>query len=881
MNIWQFIRHRRHREQDLDDEIQSHITMANRDRVECGEPREVSSFNVRREFGNVTLIKEVTREKWGWGGMERIWQDLRYSFRGLRKSPAFSLTAVAILGLGIGANTTVFSIANTVLLHPLPFSGAEEIVHVRRRTDFGSSSSFPMHDYVAIQARQNALSALAIADGVVGGYNLIGGGAPERVSGLHVSAQFFSVFAITPVTGRTFLQGDDQPGQPRLAVISQGLWTRRFEGAPSVIGKMLNVSGEAYTVIGVAPNSLSTFTASDIYLCLPVPAASTDRTNGFQVVGRLKPALPLAQAESQIDAIARRHAKTSSLTNMPQGIVLEQIQEEIAGRFRAALSVLFVAVVLVLLIACSNVANLVLARGAARHREIAVMAALGAPRSRIVDRLLAESFILAAAGGGLGLFLANLGVRGVAALAADRLPQISQVRVDFRTLIFAFAAAALSGILAGVAPALQLSRTNLTDALKQAAGRAGTSREGNRFRGVLVTLQVALSTVLLVGAILLLRSFWILSSVDPGFRPEHLLTMNISVSPERYPNSALVADYTEKVIQHLERLPGVAAASSTTTLPFEPDFDFPVTPVGGSTGRKELDAWYRAVNRQFFTAIGAPLLHGRAFNAGDTAGSAPVVIVNATLARKAFPNENAIGRALIIGEGYLTDPRELRQRTVVGIVGDTREEGLMYPAPGVIFVPAAQSPERITKIALEKIPTRWVIRTMGDTSKLMPAVRRAVLAADATQPASDLRTMDELLARHLAPNRFNLLMLAVFACIALALAAIGVYGLMSYSVSLRTREIGLRIALGAAPRSLVRALVWRGLRLAFTGVACGLVAALALGRLLGTLLFGVPSSDALTYAAVVGTLAVVMLLANYLPAARAAAVDPMAALREE
>jgi putative ABC transport system permease protein len=880
---------RQDREQDLERELRSHLESEAAEQQESGLSAEQAHYAAQRAFGNTTLLKEEVREMWGWSSVERVWQDCRYGLRGLRKSPRFSLTAIVILGLGIGANTTIFSIVNTVLLHPLPFPDSAKIVHLRRKTDFGSSSSFDMHDYVGIGAVRNALSALAIADGGIGGYNLTAGGMPEQVSGMHVSAQYFSVFQILPVAGRLFIDGDDLPGQPRLAVLSEDLWKRRFGGDRSIVSQMVNIGGQGYTVIGIAPDLMRAFMPAEVYLSLSVPRESADRTNGFHVIGRLKPGLTLEQAEGQVNAIARRHAQSSPLTNMPYGIVLRRIQEEIGGTVRPALEILFGSVALVLLVVCSNVANLVLARGAGRRREIAVMGALGAPRSRIVGRLLTEGLILAGAGGAMGLLLALCGVHVLPALSADRLPQVEQIHVDFSALSFVLAVAVVCGILASLAPALQISKMNLTDDLKQANAQSGAGCGGNRLRSTLVIGQVALSTLLLVGAMLLVRSFWNLNTVDPGFRADRLLTMNISVAPARYPDTVRAANYYEKVVQNIESLPGVVAASSTTILPFEPDFDFPVTPIGGkppsSTQRtgegSELDAWYRAINSHFFTAMGIPVLRGRAFDDRDRASSLPVVIINTTLARSAFSNEDALGKALIIGAGYLTDPRELRPRTVVGVVGDTREGGLMYAPPSVVFVPVAQSPEKITRITLERIPTKWVIRTARDPLALVSAVRRAVLEADPTQPAADFQSMERLIGRSVASTRFNMLMLLIFGVLSLAVAAIGIYGLMSYSVAMRTREIGLRISLGAQPWRLVGSLVRQGMMLCFVGVVIGVAGALVLGRFLRSLLFGVPSSDAFTLGAVVGTLLVVTLASNYLPASRAAAIDPMRALREE
>ncbi|HEY3454678.1 MAG TPA: ABC transporter permease [Bryobacteraceae bacterium] len=884
-----FWHRRKSKEEDLERELRSDLELEAEERRENGLSPEDARYAARRAFGNTTLIREEAREMWGWGSVERIWQDCRYALRGLRKNPGFSLTAVVILGLGIGANATIFSIVDTVLLHPLPVPDSQAIVHLRRKTDLGSSSSFDMHDYVGIQAARKILSALAISDGGIGGYNLTTGGMPEQISGIHVSAQYFSVFQVQPVAGRLFIDGDDVPGQPRLVVISESLWHRRFGGERSVVGQVLNIAGQGYTVVGVAPDLMRAFMPADVYLSLAVPRESSDRTNGFTVIGRLPPGGNLAQTESQVNTIAQRFAHSSRLTNMPHGIVLRPIQEEIAGRVRPALEILFAAVLLVLLVVCSNVANLVLARGVGRRRELAVMGALGARRSRIVGRLLTEGFILAGAGGAIGILLAELGVRALPGLSADRLPQVAQIHVNFSAFGFVLAAAVVCGILASLAPAMQISKTNLTDALKQATAQGGAGRGGNGLRSTLVIAQVALSTLLLVGAMLLVRSFWNLNSVDPGFRDDHLLTMNISMAPGRYSDSIREADYFENVARNIERLPGVVAASSTTLLPFEPVFDFPVTPIGGkprpspsrSGDNSEMDGWYRAINSHFFTAMGIPVLRGRTFNDRDRGNSAPVVIINSTLAKQAFPNEDALGKSLVIGTGYLTDPRDLRPRTVVGIVGDTREEGLMFRPPGVIFVPIAQSPDRITQITLDKIPTKWVIRTTRDPLAMIPAVRHAVLEADPLQPPADFQTMEKLVARSIAPARFNMLMLLIFAVLSLMLAAIGIYGLVSYSVAVRTREIGLRISLGAQPLKLVSSLIRHGMALASVGVVIGVIGALALGRFLRTLLFGVPASDPLTLAAVAGTLLVVILLSTSIPASRASAIDPMRALREE
>ncbi len=802
----------------------------------------------------------------------------------------FALTSAVILALGIGANATVFSIVNTVMLRPLPFDGADDIVHVRRRTPAGSSVSFPMHDYLSLRTQQGALSALAILDVFnAGRYNLLAGDAAESITGLRASAQFFAVFGVAPVRGRLFADGDDAPGRPPVAVIRQGFWHRRFAGDPAIVGRSLIIGGQPYTVVGVAPDSLTAFSPADIYLSLPVPEASIDRTNSFQVLARVAPDATRGQAEAQVDAIARREAaRSASLTNMPQGVVLRSLQDEVVAPVRAALQALVVAVGLVLLVACSNVANFVLARGLSRRREIAVMSALGASRWRIVQRALAENLIIAASGGALGLLLAYGGVQALPSMSAANLPQADRIHVDGWVLLFVSAAALVSGLLAGLPPALQLSGVDLTQWLKQGSAQGDSGIGGGRLRSVLMLSQVALSTMLLLGAGLLARSFWNLASVNPGFRADHVLTMAVSPTLSRYPDSARLGAYTDAISTRLERIPGIVAASSTPALPTEFPIDFPVTVVGrqpgglaGRSGSVDLDAWYRAIDPHYFAAMEIPLVEGRAFTDHDSAGASPVVIVNQALARAAFPAGGAIGQAIVIGEGYLRDAHDLRARTIVGIAGDTREQGLRFAPTMAMYIPVAQAPELITRLIVDKMLLRWVMRTDRSPSDLVPAVRQAVLSVDPMQPPTDFITMTDVLARSIAPNRFNMQMLSIFGALALILAAIGTYGLMAYTVAQRTREIGIRVSLGARPRQLVHGLVWQGLRLSIAGTIIGMAGALLLGRFLRTLLFGVGTSDGLTIAIVSSTIAVVVLAATYLPASRAASIDPMRALRHD
>lgn len=876
-------------EAGLERELASHLVLLEDEYRRRGLSADEARRSARIALGGIDQAKERHRDARAFRWFDDTRRDAVYAIRSLRRTPVFAITAALVLGLGIGANTTVFTIVNTVLLQPLPFEQADDIVQVRRRVPSGSSGSFSMHDYLALTTQRGSLSALAILDVFSAGrYTLMTDGAAEPITGCRVSAAFFEVLGVSPVRGRLFMEGDDATGAPPTAVITQAFWGRRFANDPGIVGSALTVSGQPFTVIGVAPDAVRAFSAADMYLSFAVPEASRDRTNSFQVLARVVEGVSRSQAEAHLDTIARRHAEAStSLTNMPRGIVLRALQEDLVAPIRPALQVLMVAVGLVLLIACSNVANLVLARALARRREIAVMAALGASRWRIVRHVLAENMIVAAVGGGAGLLLTYVGVQALPALAGTNLPQSERIHIDAYVMVYVAATAGLAGILAGLSPALQLARGDLLHSMKEGSAQRGSGATAHRVRVALTLAQIALSTVLLAGAGLLMRSFSNLASVDPGFQVDRVLTMSVSMTPARYPNSARLGAYTDAVARRLERIPGVVSASSTTALPSEFPIDFPVSVVGRSDepavagSSVQLDAWYRAINPHYFAAMNIPLRAGRVLTDSDGASGAPVVVVNQALARAAFPNGDALGGALVIGRGYLTDARDLRPRTIVGIVGDTRERGLRFAPPLTTYVPVAQSPERITRLVLDKIPLRWVLRTDREPADLVPTVRQAVLAVDPTQPAADFATMADVLGRSISPQRFNMVMLTTFSGLALALAAIGVYGLTAYAVAQRTREIGIRVSLGATRTQLLRGLLGQGLRLCLAGTILGLVGAIFLGRLLRTLLFGISATDGLTMVIVIATMMAVVVAATYLPAARACRIDPVRALRQE
>lgn len=881
------------RDQALDRELQFHLDERVDELVAAGVPVDEARRQARMELGGLLQVKEAVRDQSPWRMLDGWERDLRLALRGLARAPVFTLAAALILGLGIGLNATVFSIVNTVMLRPLPFEHPEDIVRVRRRVPAGSSISFAMADYLALTSgvpAGGAVAALAILDVLESSRStLLVDGAAEPIAAVRVSARFFEVLGLHAVHGRLLQPGDDEAGRPPVAVITHGLWERRFGGAPGMVGRDVIVGGRPYTLVGIVPDAVAAFSGADCFVALTVPAASQDRANAFQVLARVAPGAGVARAQAELDPIATRHAREHpDITNMPQGVVLRALQDDMAGPVRAALRMLTVAVLLVLLVACSNVANIVLARGLARRREMALMTALGASQWRIVRAVLVENLVVAALGGALGLLLAYGAVRVLPAVSPMTALQADRIHVDAWVLLFVAAAAGLSAVLASLPLAFQLSGIDLMHWIRQGSAQGDAGIDGGRLRGVLASLQVALSALLLIGAGLLIRSFWNLTAVDPGFQADHVMTMTVALAPSRYGDSASLGRYTSAVSERLERIPGVLAASSTTALPFQFPVDFPVsvagprqdTPAAGQ-GPELLDAWYRAIDPGFFSAMSIPLVSGRAFDASDTPAGAPVVIVSQGLARRAFPDGEAIGRSLIVGEGFLRDARDLRPRTIVGIAGDTREESLRQGVTMTLYLPVGQAPEAITKLVVAQLPPQWVIRTSGPPERVVAAAREAVRAIDPTQPASDFATLATVLARSIAPHRFNMLMLTAFGGLALALAAIGVYGLMAYAVVQRTREIGIRLSLGARPGRLVREIVWRGLRVCLAGAAIGVAASLWLGRGLRTLLFGVQPIDLPTIALVVAVLITTVVVAIYLPASRAAAIDPVMALRHD
>jgi len=801
--------------------------------------------------------------------LENLSQDIRYGVRMLLKHPGFTLIAVVALALGIGANSAIFSVVNAVVLRPLAYAEPERLVMVWEKRPRQNRERNPVSpaDFFDWRNENKVFEQMAAVD--ARDFNLTGMDQPERILGSVVSANFFQTLGVAPLLGRAFLPEEDHLGANRVAVLSYGLWQRRFNSDPGIVGKTLALNGESYEVVGVMPARFQ-FLSSQFELWTPLvfsdAEASARGSHSLAVVARLKPSVKLEQARAEMDTIARRLEQQYQV-NAGHYTNVIPLHEAIVGNVRLALYVLLGAVGFVLLIACANVANLLLARAASRQKEIAVRTALGATRTRIVRQLLTESVLLSLVGGALGLLLAMWGVELLVALLPPEAPRASEINLDGRVLGFTFAVSLLTGLVFGLAPALASSKPDLNDALKEGGRTAAGGFKRNRIRGLFVVAEVALALVLLIGAGLLIKSFMRLREVNPGFDPQNVLTMQLSVPKAKYPDNKQIAAFFQETLQRVGNVPGVTEAGAVSSLPlsgsgatrfFAIDGGPPTPPGQGP------NAGYDVASPGFFGALKIPLLNGRDFTERDNADAPPVVVINETMARRFWPGEDVIGKRLAIGGQPW--------RTIVGVVGDVRHSSLdAEPRPQMYF---SYLQDTLPFMSL-------AVRTTTDPASMVAALRSEIHAIDKDQPVFAIKTMNEVLARSVSQRRLYMTLLGIFAGIALLLAAVGIYGVMSYSVTQRTHEIGIRMALGARSSDVLRLVVGQGMTLALVGVVAGLIAALAMTRVIASLLYGVSATDPATFAIVSVVLTTVALLACYIPARRATKVDPMIALRHE
>jgi putative ABC transport system permease protein len=822
--------------------------------------------------------------------METFVADLRYALRTMRRNVSFTVIALAALAIGIGANTAIFTVVDAVLLQPLPYPQPDRIMKLGRqfRTGVGNSNSIPKY----MMWRQNdVFEALAAYDFGALSMNLGSGNPPEPLKGVHVSGDYFKVFGVAPIAGRSFSQTEDLPHGAAVVIVSYGVWQSRLGGASDVLARPILLNGAPYTIVGILPNGFHSDPDADLWIPLQADPNSTNQGHYLNVAGRLKPGVTAAAAQAQMKVIGERFRKVNpKWMDAEESVAVVPMRDATTGEVRTALLVLFGAVGLVLLMACGNVANLLLARAAGRQRELAIRSAMGADRARVVRQLLTESVLLAGCGGLLGLALGVWGVRGLLLLVPGNLPRVTDAAsgsivipvLDWRVTAFTIGLALVTGVVFGLLPALHTSKPDLVSTLKEASGRSGTGLRHKRVRSALVVAETALALVLLVGAALLIRSFVGLRSVDSGLDPHNVFTFQTSLAGTTYSSTASVSNLTTQVVQRLEAVPGVEAAASTVALPVEAGIDLPFAIVGKPPARGEYngDEQWRSVSPHYFGVFKIPLLRGRGVADGDTGAAPRVVIINEAMAKKYWPNEDAVGQVIVIGKG-LGPQFEEPPRQIVGIVGNVRENGLGNAGVGVMYIPQTQMTEGLTALANSVIPLSWAVRTATDPSPLRPAIERELRAVDGQMAISRERTMEQVLSSAVARQNFNMVLLSIFAGAALVLAAIGIYGLMSYSVEQRTQEIGIRMALGANRGTMLKTVLQEGMTLAIIGVVLGLALAYGLTRLLASLLFGVKASDPFAFAIVAVILTVVAAAAAFIPALRATNVDPAIALRYE
>jgi putative ABC transport system permease protein len=866
---------RRRFDADLDEEMRLHRELREQEQIERGLSPKEARYAAQRRFGNDLVLREESRDMWGWNWLENFLQDVRYGLRMLIKNPGFTAVAAVTLALGIGANTAMFSVVYAVLLRPFPYKDPNRLVIVwEQNPSRGWTTNIVSAANFLDWRRQNTVfTGLAAVDAT--SFNLGGSGEPLEIGGERVTANLFSLLGAQPIRGRGFQPEDDRPGSAPVALVSYGLWQRRYGGNSGLIGRPISLDGRSYPVVGIMPPNFSDVYTSYFNTNAQVWISGLDLSNpgrehhGYLALARLKPGVTLSQAQREMDAIASR-IEMQYPESKGWGVQVVSLREQVVGYVSPALKVLMGAVAFVLLIACANLANLLLSRSAAREREVAIRAAMGANRARVVRQLLTESLLLAGVGGVLGLLLARWGMNSLLALAPADTPGIASAGLNTHVFGFTLLVTVATGLLFGLVPAFALSKPDLNASLKESSRGSTEGSRSHRLRGLLVATEFSLAFVLVIGATLMVKTLIRLSHFSLGFNPDHVLTMHIPLGGPQYKSHRDEAEFFQRLLAQVEALPGVQAASVASGLPIDNWAGMGFVREDDSHPAPELmpDANYLVIAPQYFRTMGIPLRAGRTFSDGDTEESQRVVIVNEELARRNWPGQDPIGKRL------RSQGDKMPWLTVVGVARNVRTNGPDADFQAELYIPYTQYPWLLS-------PRFVVVRTSVAPLALASSIRREVLTLDKNQPISDIRTLDQVAGESSAQRQFLMVLLGIFAGLALILAGVGVYGVLAYSVARRTHEIGIRMALGAVRGDVMKLVLAQGLRFALFGVLAGLAGALLLTRVLTSLLFGVSPTDPVTFGLVTVLLALVAFLACYIPARRATKVDPMVALRYE
>jgi putative ABC transport system permease protein len=865
----------------LRDEWQLHADLMADDHVRQGLSPDEAKRQARLAIGGLDQVREASRDALGFRFLDDLVQDIRFALRQLRRTPAFTAVAVMTLALGIGANTAIFTVVNAVLLRPLPFKDAGRLVMLFERDK--TFSPDPLHPdrngmiSTSLSGLLDWRAQTSVFEEVAAYYwfptriALVGAKEPEEVFVGRVTANFFSVLGVPPMVGRAFLPGSDQPGKDDVIVLGHALWQRRFASNPNIVGMSITAGNRSYTVVGVMPPGFQFPRGEEAWVphALQMDSASLSRgERNLDGIARLKPGVPLAQARAVLETLAATREREFPRWQKDWTAAVIPLREHLVGDTGGRLLLLFGATLFVVLIACANLGNMLLARGSARVREMAVRAALGASRFRLFRQAMVETLVLAVLGGAIGIAIAFWCTRALVTLGSATVPQLSGVRPDWWVLLFALGASVVAGILSSLAPSLRVSWTDLSEALKEGLTAPGGARSAGRLGGLLVVTELAAALVLLTGAGLMVNTLARLSSVDLGFRPDHLLTMRLTLPAFRSVlstgrlDAVRVNAFFEEVLQRVSVLPGVRSVGLTDALPLSGVQWGTTLTAEGRPPKQLFDTHTRSVSIGYFETMNIPLVRGRTFRADDTRDTTPVAIVNETLARQIWPNEDPVGKRVTW----------TKTMEVVGVVGAVRHLRLDLPGGPEIYVPLAQRARAEMFLA---------VRASAGPSTLASAVRGQIWSVDKNQPIEDIRTMDDRIAAYAGPRRFYALLLGIFAAIAVVLAVIGVYGVISYSVSQRQHEVGIRMALGAGQRHVLALVLRQGVVLAVVGIGIGVAGALVATPTLSSLLYGVRPTDPITFAGVSVLLAGVVLAACYVPARRAARLDPLVALRWE